>query len=53
MYAAFWRILPGPVWLRIIIVLVLVAAILYALVTWVFPIIDSMVTSNEEGTVAT
>jgi hypothetical protein len=53
MYAAFWRILPGPVWLRIIIVLILVAAILYALVTWVFPLVDSMVTGNEEGTVAT
>jgi hypothetical protein len=50
-YAALWRILPGPVWLRILILLVLAAAVLYVLVTWVFPWIDSMITSNEEGTV--
>jgi hypothetical protein len=51
-YAAFWRVLPGPAWLRIIIILVLVAALLFALVTWVFPWIDAMLTSNEEGTVS-
>jgi len=31
MYAALWRLLPGPWWLRLFILLVLVAAILYAL----------------------
>jgi len=37
MYAALWRILPGPMWVRILIVLVLVALLLAALVEWVFP----------------
>jgi hypothetical protein len=37
MYGALWRILPGPAWVRILILLVLVAAVLAALVTWVFP----------------
>jgi len=37
MYAALWRALPGPLWLRIIIVLALVAGILWALACVVFP----------------
>lgn len=37
MYAAFWRALPGPFAVRLLIVLVLVTGILVALVTWVFP----------------
>ncbi|MEO8908538.1 MAG: hypothetical protein ABI310_10790 [Microbacteriaceae bacterium] len=53
MYAALWRVLPGPVWIRIIIVLILVVAVIYALVTWVFPWVDAMMVGNEEGTVAT
>ncbi|WP_200932259.1 MULTISPECIES: hypothetical protein [unclassified Microcella] len=37
MYAALWRALPGPVWLRVLIVLVLLAGILWALAYVVFP----------------
>jgi len=37
MYAVLWRILPGPMWVRILIVLVLVVLFLAALVEWVFP----------------
>ena len=37
MYSALWRILPGPVWVRIVILVVLVALILAGLVEWVFP----------------
>jgi hypothetical protein len=37
MYAALWRVLPGPLAVRLLIVLVLVAGILFALVSWVFP----------------
>ncbi|WP_308466767.1 hypothetical protein [Rathayibacter soli] len=53
MYAALWRVLPGPVWVRISILLILLAAVLYALVTWVFPWVDATLVGNEEGTVAT
>ncbi|MBT2497788.1 hypothetical protein J7E25_01635 [Agromyces sp. ISL-38] len=41
MYGALWRVLPGPVWLRIILVLILAAAVVFALFTWVFPLIDA------------
>ncbi|MBF4617922.1 hypothetical protein ITJ44_07525 [Clavibacter sp. VKM Ac-2873] len=47
MYAAFWRLLPGPVWIRLLIVLVLVAVVLFSLVTWVFPWVDSIVNTQE------
>lgn len=47
MYAALWRILPGPVWVRLIIVLVLVAVVLYSLVEWVFPWVDQFVAPQD------
>jgi hypothetical protein len=47
MYGALWRVLPGPVWVRIFIVLVLVAAVLYALITWAFPWFDQFVAPTD------
>ena len=49
MYGWIWSILPGPVWLRVLIALALVAAVLAVLVTWVFPAIDLWL-NNEEVT---
>lgn len=37
MYAALWRLLPGPWWVRVLILLVLVAAVLYGLFVYVYP----------------
>lgn len=51
MYASLWRILPGPIWVRIIIAIIVLVVVLYALVTWVFPWVDSLITGSEEGTV--
>ena len=42
MYGALWRVLPGPVWLRIILALLLAAAVVFALFTWVFPWVDAI-----------
>jgi hypothetical protein len=42
MYAALWRILPGPVWVRIILCVVLLAAVLTSLVLWVFPVVNEL-----------
>jgi hypothetical protein len=53
MYAALWRVLPGPWWLRLIIVLVLLAAVLFVLFEWVFPFIDGILNKNSQGTVGT
>jgi len=37
MYAALWRILPGPAWVRIVMLFVLAVLVFAALVEWVFP----------------
>lgn len=51
MYAALWRVLPGPWWLRMIFVLILAAAVVYALFFWVFPAIAPFFAPGEESTV--
>ncbi|WP_166786910.1 MULTISPECIES: hypothetical protein [Cryobacterium] len=50
MYAALWRILPGPIWLRVVLVFLLIAVVLFTLATWVFPWVDAIV-NNQEVTV--
>jgi hypothetical protein len=50
MYGAFWRILPGPAWVRVFAIIVVVTIVLFSCVTWVFPWIDSMQSAGE-GTV--
>jgi hypothetical protein len=47
MYAAIWRILPGPWWVRLFIVLALVGAILYGLFFHVFPWVAPFITPGE------
>jgi hypothetical protein len=47
MYAALWHVLPGPWWVRLFIVLVLVAAALYGLFFYAFPWISSFVNPQE------
>ncbi len=36
-FPAIWRILPGPAWLRVLLLLIVIAAIVMALFTWVYP----------------
>jgi hypothetical protein len=47
MYAALWRILPGPAWLRVIILLAAAVGILYGLFWHVFPWISHIITPQE------
>ena len=47
MYAALWRVLPGHAWVRVLILLILVAALLYGLFWYVFPWISQFVTPQE------
>jgi hypothetical protein len=41
-YAALWRLLPGPVWLKVAEALVLLAAALWVLLGWIFPAIEPL-----------
>ncbi len=42
MYAALWHLLPGPVWVRVLLVVVLVATVLFALVECIFPWVNTL-----------
>jgi hypothetical protein len=50
-YAALWRFLPGPWWVRVIILVLLAAAILTACVFWIFPFIQPFVSPPPPETV--
>ncbi|WP_223848761.1 MULTISPECIES: hypothetical protein [Microbacterium] len=47
MYAALWRVLPGPAWVRVLILLVLLAAVLYGLFWYVFPWVGQFINPQE------
>ena len=47
MYGALWRLLPGPVWVRILLIMVIVAVVLFCLVEWVFPWVNSLIPVSE------
>lgn len=47
MYGALWRILPGPAWLRVLILVVLLAVVLFCLIEWVFPWVNSLLPTQE------
>ncbi len=47
MYGVLWQVLPGPVWVRVLMLLALVAAILAVCVFWVFPFVDQFVAPTD------
>lgn len=47
MYGALWRVLPGPVWVRIVLLLAMVAVLLFCLVEWVFPWLNTWVNVSD------
>jgi len=40
MYAALWRVLPGPAWCKVIELVVLAAIVVVVCFTWVFPAVE-------------
>jgi len=46
-YGALWRLMPGPLWLRIILMIVFFAAVLAVLVLYVFPWLNTFVNVND------
>ena len=47
MYAALWRALPGPLWVRVVIAVVLAVAVVFVLMTRVFPVVDGIVNPQD------
>ena len=54
MYAALWRILPGPRWLKAVECLVLLLLVVWVLFTFVFPAVSPYLpfTDNTVGAAA-
>lgn len=48
MIAALWHRLPGPTWLRGIVIAVLVAALVAACFEWFFPLIARSIPLNDQ-----
>ena len=46
MYTALWKVLPGPIWVRIFIVVAAALAVLAALAFFVFPWADNLLTRS-------
>ncbi|MFJ4294991.1 hypothetical protein ACRQ4C_03580 [Curtobacterium sp. SP.BCp] len=46
-----WRLLPGPTALKVIELVVLLAAIVYVLFTWVFPWVAADILPPPDGTI--
>jgi hypothetical protein len=47
MYGALWRVLPGPWWLRVLLLTAAFAVILVLLVMFVFPPIDELIAPSD------
>lgn len=43
MYATLWRVLLGPVWVRVLILAAGAVAVLCVLAAWVFPWLESLI----------
>ena len=53
MYGALWRLLPGPAWLRVVLLAVLAALVVVVLFRWVFPALEPYMPFDEQTVVDT
>lgn len=47
MYGWLWRVLPGPLWVRVLLLAVLALVVVAACFTWVFPAIEPLMPFTE------
>lgn len=47
MFSLLWRFFPGPAWLRVIVLLAVAAALVWALVTYVYPYAATLLVGDE------
>lgn len=50
MFSLLWRFLPGPAWLRAVVLLVVAAALVWVLIAYVYPYSATLLV-QEESTV--
>ncbi|MGD9606281.1 MAG: hypothetical protein AB7V10_02255 [Leucobacter sp.] len=51
MFSLLWRFFPGPAWLRVIVLLIAAVALIWALVTYVYPYAAGLLVGEDELTV--
>ena len=47
MFSLLWRFLPGPAWLRVIVLLLAAVALVWVLVAYVYPYAATLVVGDE------
>lgn len=47
MYVSLWKIIPGPLWVRIVIATLAAAALVAALMMFVFPWVDAYISPRD------
>lgn len=47
MFSLLWRFFPGPVWLRVIVLLLVLAAVVYAMMFYVYPWVAEQLPEQE------
>ncbi|WP_198142019.1 hypothetical protein [Leucobacter komagatae] len=52
MFSLIWRFFPGPAWFRVIVLIAAAAALVWALITYVYPWVLEML-PEQESTVGT
>ncbi|MCV2392826.1 hypothetical protein OEB99_00745 [Actinotalea sp. M2MS4P-6] len=46
-YGMLWRVLPGPTWLKIVVLVALAAAVVAVCFAWVFPAVAPIMPFND------
>lgn len=47
MFSMLWRFFPGPAWLRVIVLVLAAAALVYALISYVYPWVTTQLPEQE------
>lgn len=47
MFSLLWRFFPGPAWIRIFVILLVAAALVWAILTYVYPWVATQLTGDE------
>ncbi|MBT1018668.1 hypothetical protein KJY77_05935 [Canibacter sp. lx-72] len=42
MFSLIWRFLPGPAWLRVLVILAAIVGLVFALVYYIYPLVQEI-----------
>ena len=45
MFSLIWRFFPGPGWLRVLVILIVLALLVWALMVYVYPLVATLIPS--------